>query len=459
MLGPFSSPPFRPWVQISPMLTRPKKEEGKRRVIVDLSFPEGEGVNAGIPKNVCDGELVNYSLPTVADLGDLIAGAGMGSWLWKVDLERAYRQLRADPLAYPLLGVQHEGQIFIDICPSFGCRSSGAAQQRVSRAVCHVMKQAGHTVLAYVDDFGAVDHSKQKAQEGFETFKQTCVDLGLKISEEKSCGPSQIMEWLGFMFNTQDMTITVPENKLQEILQEIREWDTKEWVGRRELQSLAGRLAHISSCIRHSRKFMSRILAQLRATPPGQKRRISAELRKDLLWFSTCARQLNRKQLIHTTKPTYEIQCDACLTGGGGFSADQYYNISFPRGWQSRYHISQLEALNALIAVKTLIPGDLEGHRVVVKTDNAASASVLVTGRSHDPVLAACSRELAMLMVLRQIDIDVVHVPGITLDLADALSRRHDDAAMNDKALSMIRANGLTRVNPVSTDTVLSMNL
>lgn len=63
------------------MLTRPKKEEGKRRVIVDLSFPEGEGVNAGIPKNVCEGENISYTLPTVADLGDLIAGAGMGSWM------------------------------------------------------------------------------------------------------------------------------------------------------------------------------------------------------------------------------------------------------------------------------------------------------------------------------------------------------------------------------------------
>lgn len=39
MLGPFDSPPYTPWFQISPMMTRPKKDSHKRRVIVDLSFP------------------------------------------------------------------------------------------------------------------------------------------------------------------------------------------------------------------------------------------------------------------------------------------------------------------------------------------------------------------------------------------------------------------------------------
>lgn len=57
-----------------------------------------------------------------------IARAGRGAMLWKCDLERAYRQLRIDPLAYPLLGIQHRGGFYVDICPSFGCRVSGASQ-------------------------------------------------------------------------------------------------------------------------------------------------------------------------------------------------------------------------------------------------------------------------------------------------------------------------------------------
>lgn len=412
MLGPFPSPPFTPWVQVSPLMTRPKKEEGKRRVILDLSFPEGRGVNAGILMNCYEGEQLNYTLPTVLDFTALIAAAGAGAWLWKVDLERAYRQLRIDPLAYPLLGIRHNNMFYIDICPSFGCRVSGACQQRVSEALCHIMHMDSHQVPAYVDDFGGVNATRDRAQNAFDTFNKTCARLGLKVAADKSAGPSQVMEWLGFQIDTTNMTVTIPHKKLNEVLREVKQWGNKEYAGRRELQSLAGKLAHISTCIRHARKFTSRLLNQLRSTPRNHRHRVGAELRKDLAWFQACATKLNSKQIIQMDWPCFEIECDACLSGGGGFSNRQYYSTQFPHEWRERYHISQIEALNTLVAVKTLLPRDLANHIIRIKTDNAASAAVLVSGRSHDPVLAACSRELAMIVVLQQLEIDVVHVPG-----------------------------------------------
>lgn len=41
MLGPFSAPPFKPWTQISPMMTHPKRGTAARQVIVELSYPPG----------------------------------------------------------------------------------------------------------------------------------------------------------------------------------------------------------------------------------------------------------------------------------------------------------------------------------------------------------------------------------------------------------------------------------
>ena len=52
MLGPFQTRPFIPWTQISPLMSRPKKDnDTSRRIIIDLSYPEQRSVNAGIPKN------------------------------------------------------------------------------------------------------------------------------------------------------------------------------------------------------------------------------------------------------------------------------------------------------------------------------------------------------------------------------------------------------------------------
>ena len=74
MAGPFTSPPFTPWCKISPMMTRPKAEEGKRRVIVDLSFPHG-GVNAYVHPHLYNGQEALHTLPTITDLLQMVREA------------------------------------------------------------------------------------------------------------------------------------------------------------------------------------------------------------------------------------------------------------------------------------------------------------------------------------------------------------------------------------------------
>ena len=42
IMGPFKQPPFQDWFRTNPMLTRPKRDSDKLRVILDLSFPQGQ---------------------------------------------------------------------------------------------------------------------------------------------------------------------------------------------------------------------------------------------------------------------------------------------------------------------------------------------------------------------------------------------------------------------------------
>ena len=49
-----------------------KKDSSKRRVILDLSFPEGAAVNEGIPKDSYLGNKIDLSFPRVDDLVALI---------------------------------------------------------------------------------------------------------------------------------------------------------------------------------------------------------------------------------------------------------------------------------------------------------------------------------------------------------------------------------------------------
>ena len=459
MLGPFQEPPFRPWSQVSPLMTVEKKGSSSRRVIIDLSFPIGEGVNAGVPKNFFQGKHKQYSLPTIHDMAELVIAAGPACYLWKADLERAYRQLRCDPLDYPLMGVAFDGLYYTDICPSFGCRGSSLSQQRVSNAVCHLLAREGHSALAYVDDFCGVHPSLHGASAAYSAFGNLSDTLGLKLAPEKCAPPATTMEWLGFLFDTEAMSITLPQAKLEEISALTSHWSSKKRASRKELQQLAGKLNHICQCVLPARKFMSRILAALRSAPQSGSILIGDPLRRDVHWFSMYTAMCNGRLMLTRDLPTFEIQCDACLEGGGGFSATHFYSLRFPQGMVENLHISQIEAMNIIIAVKTLLPRDLRSAEIVITTDNSAAMHTLNTGKTRDPILAACSRELWLVAALRELRIVVNHAPGETLVLADALSRRHKSQEFEDIVIQMTRHLGITTVPHIDIDTILTHKL
>ena len=449
LVGPFNAPPFQPWCQISPLMTQPKKDSKKRRVIIDLSFPAGRGVNSGIGKNVYEGEPLRYTLPSILTLADRVRKLGQGSYMWKHDLSRAYRQSRICPLSFPLLGIRHRGLYYIDVCPAFGCRVSGCSQQRVSESLCAFMGEEGHTILAYVDDFCGVSASHDAASKAFHRFESLCEELGMALAEEKSAPPSQCMEWLGFELNSIDMTLKVPQSKLDDILKEAGQWEKKVKANKSEIQSVAGKFSHISQCIPHSRKFMNRILANLRVTSRTGWVTVSEGLRSDVRWFVEFARQFNGVLLIPPSFPKVVLEVDACLQGGGGFSDKGYYKTRYPIQTQIDHHIARLEAMNAITALETLVPSDKRCVCVLIRTDNSAAAAVLMTGRTHDPVLAACARELATYAGLRQLQIIVTHVPGISLVLADALSRYTLSKRYENIANKRIATRNLTEVKAV----------
>ena len=105
-------PPFAPWFQTSPLMTREKKGFVSRRIIADLSWPENRSVSSGTPCDTYLGSPYKLHLPTPDDLVTLIRKQGQGCFLYSVDLARAYRQLRVDPLDWLLLGIIHNGSYY-----------------------------------------------------------------------------------------------------------------------------------------------------------------------------------------------------------------------------------------------------------------------------------------------------------------------------------------------------------
>ena len=62
--------------------------------------------------------------------------------------------------------------------------------------------------------------------------------LGLKLSANKCSPPTQILKWLGFLINIKDMVIKIPDDKLEETLNECNSWKLGNLATRKDVQNL-----------------------------------------------------------------------------------------------------------------------------------------------------------------------------------------------------------------------------
>ena len=111
MLGPFVPKPVP--LHISLFMTREKPDSEVRRTVVDLSWPKNLSVNAGVIKDKYLGSSFVLNYPSVDDIVMKIVEIGPGSLLYKVDISRAFMQLKVDPGDLDLLGLRHHSY-FID---------------------------------------------------------------------------------------------------------------------------------------------------------------------------------------------------------------------------------------------------------------------------------------------------------------------------------------------------------
>ena len=84
--------------------------------------------------------------------------------------------------------------------------------------------------------------------------------------------------------------------------------------------------------------------------------------------------------------------------------------------------IVHLEMVNILFTIR-LFCSLWFGRKVLVKCENNAVVSVLRTGRSRDPFLLACARNIWYCSATYDIDVDYMYIRGSDNKVADLLSR------------------------------------
>jgi len=219
--------PFADDFVCSPLQTVPKQGSSTRRVVMDLSFPQGSSVNDGIPPDTYLGDQFKLRLSGLDRLVEFILAKGRNCLVFKKDLRRACRQFPVDPRDYSLLGFCFQGRFYFDTHCPFGLRSSAMICQRTTKAVVHIFTGQGFSADVYLDDFYGAEYPSLAFQ-AFSQLGQLFQQLGLDSSPEKDTPPSTRMICLGILVDTEAFTLEVPASRLEDLRVELNLW-RKSW--------------------------------------------------------------------------------------------------------------------------------------------------------------------------------------------------------------------------------------
>ena len=420
MLGPFKVPPF-PGLCFSPLMTVPK-EDKKRRIIVDFSFPPGKSVNDGISKVNYLEFVVEFSLPSVQCMVRRIIELGPGCLLYKRDLQGAFRQFCSDPGDYCFAGVCWGDDIYIDTRLAMGLRSAAYCCQSVTELVARIASRDAH-VMVYLDDFGGAELA-HKAGESFRHIGRLLEHFGLVEAPEKAIAPSTKMDWLGVHFDTIEWTMALKAGKLQELLEWLPKLLRCRRANRVLLQKVLGSLVWAAAIVRAGVVFFNRILALLRKLRrPSHSIHFSVEAKKDVAWWIKTLTAFRGKARIPAAvwTPLVSFSTDASLEGFGMVWGSRALAGIFPLGFEDM-DINKLEMITVMAAVKHWF-GELENLKVKIFVDNQVCVALLNYGITKSPFLAACLREINFYLAEHNIEMRAEYIPSKQNCLADLCSR------------------------------------
>ena len=423
ILGPFASPPL-PNFRTSGLGLVPK-HDGGWRIIYHLSAPAQHSINDYI-----DPESFSLTYCTIDDAYSIINKLGPNALLSKIDLKDAFRLIPVRPEDWNLLGIKWRQQFYIDTCLPFGLRSAPFLFNRLSDAIHWILQHSyGVThLLHYLDDFFTAGPADTNVcHNNLTAMLSLCERINAPIKPSKVEGPSTSLTFLGIHLNTTTMEASITSDRKQALLSELLQLRYQRKCTKRALLSLIGKLSFCCKVLPAGRIFLRRLI-DLSTTVKKLHHHLplSADAKLDLQWWLDFLPQWSGKSLILQTSwlPNSAMQLYTDASGTQGWGA--YWSGRWLQGHWSPRQCSMTIAWKELFAILVAVHTwgiHWAKHKILFHCDNQAVVDIWKKGSSKDPNIMALVRMLYFRAAQHNINICVMHIPGVHNNVADAISR------------------------------------
>ena len=128
-----------------------------------------------------------------------------------------------------MLGMQREGSLYVDAALPFSLRSAPKLFTAVADALQWIAEQDNaSSIMHYLDNFLLMGPpGSPTCAQNLEQFLSTCSHLEVPIAWEKLVGLATVLTFLGVEIDTLAMQMQLPQAKLLELRDLLKEWRLK----------------------------------------------------------------------------------------------------------------------------------------------------------------------------------------------------------------------------------------
>ena len=210
-----------------------------------------------------------------------------------LDLKDAYFHIPIAVRHRRFLQFIWRGQAYRYTALLFGLSKNPLCFTKVTKPVVQHLRVRGYRIVFYLDDVLLLSNSRYSTDRKKKQTIALLQDLGFTLNTEKSSlVPSQTFTYLGLQWNTRDLSVRLPDDKVQELRDLAASLQSRSSVSARTLMAFLGKTNFAGYAVPlarvHSRE-LQHALRRVYKHPSDITRRVplSPEAKQDLHFWTT----------------------------------------------------------------------------------------------------------------------------------------------------------------------------
>jgi len=297
-----------------------------------------------------------------------------------LDLKDAYHLIPVDPSDQFFLCFMWNNIIYRYTCIPFGLSTAPRLFTKLFKPVLGKLRSKGYSSVGYIDDFLLLGNSEMDCLNNLKRTKALFTKLGWLINEKKTVLPCQQVTYLGFVFNSIQMTIALKPKKQAMIItlaNHVLKCNSDKQLTCLLLAKFIGNLVAATPTVPYGELYVRQLeLEKTKALEinggefSGQLI-LSAEAISDIYWWQVKVQQSFKS--IRCIQYDLVLTTDASLTGWGAHDS-----VNTLHGhWntvEKRLHINTLELMAIEKALNSL---GKKGRNILIRTDSTTAIAYI----------------------------------------------------------------------------------